>query len=270
MKGCGQPRIALVRGSLRARSVQVCARSDGLPHRRIPPRPGTKQGREEDRATGLIYMRNRYYSPRLERFLNEDPIGISGGLNTYAFVGGDPVNSADPSGLGPGLPFIHPCWIIACLTPIEVTTTQQPDNWWMEAASSGFDWLPPFLGAEPLGQGPGGIDVLGGGSGGGTRRGGTAVRAGSSTGTNPAEPPPDQAPPPSGSCRNAGIGVVMSLIGTGASFVGLAASVSSIPASVGVSTPVAVAGATTSMVGLIASFGGYAISMEALAECRGW
>lgn len=56
------------------------------------------------RATGLVYMRNRYYSPRLERFLNEDPIGVEGGLNTFAFVSGNPVNGADPFGLCCGIP----------------------------------------------------------------------------------------------------------------------------------------------------------------------
>ena len=61
--------------------------------------PFTYKAREEDRETGLIYMRHRYYSPRLERFLNEDPIGLAGGLNVFRFVDSDPVNNADPTGL---------------------------------------------------------------------------------------------------------------------------------------------------------------------------
>jgi RHS repeat-associated protein len=59
------------------------------------------KAREEDRETGLVYMRHRYYSPRLERFLNQDPIGIAGGLNTYGFAGLSPVNAGDPLGLCP-------------------------------------------------------------------------------------------------------------------------------------------------------------------------
>jgi len=43
-------------------------------------------------------MRARYYDPDLGRFLSEDPIGISGGLNLYAYAGNDPVNLWDPSG----------------------------------------------------------------------------------------------------------------------------------------------------------------------------
>jgi RHS repeat-associated protein len=54
---------------------------------------------------GLIYMRARYYSPELRRFVSKDPIrgDISdlGSLNRYAYVGGDPVNLVDPSGLSP-------------------------------------------------------------------------------------------------------------------------------------------------------------------------
>jgi RHS repeat-associated protein len=56
-------------------------------------------GREDD-ATGLYYYRARYYSPSLQRFISEDPIGLGGGdANFYAYVGNDPINSVDPSGL---------------------------------------------------------------------------------------------------------------------------------------------------------------------------
>ncbi len=48
--------------------------------------------------TDLYYMRNRWYEPRTGRFLSEDPIGLAGGLNPYAFAAGDPVNMRDPSG----------------------------------------------------------------------------------------------------------------------------------------------------------------------------
>jgi RHS repeat-associated protein len=55
--------------------------------------------REWDRAAGLYYMRNRWYSPVLERFISEDPIGLEGGINTYAYADNDPVNGADAFGL---------------------------------------------------------------------------------------------------------------------------------------------------------------------------
>ncbi len=47
--------------------------------------------REND-ATGLYFHRARYYSPTLQRFISEDPIGIAGGINQYAYVNNDPVN----------------------------------------------------------------------------------------------------------------------------------------------------------------------------------
>lgn len=48
---------------------------------------------------GLMYMQARYYDPELRRFITQDPIGTMGGLNVYAYAGGDPVGSIDPSGL---------------------------------------------------------------------------------------------------------------------------------------------------------------------------
>jgi RHS repeat-associated protein len=55
-------------------------------------------GRTASAATGLQYNRDRYYNPTLGRFISQDPIGQNGGLNTYAYAGGDPVNVTDPSG----------------------------------------------------------------------------------------------------------------------------------------------------------------------------
>jgi RHS repeat-associated protein len=56
-------------------------------------------GREND-LTGLYYYRARYYHPKLQRFVSEDPIEFPAGeLNLYAFVSGDPVDWIDPFGL---------------------------------------------------------------------------------------------------------------------------------------------------------------------------
>lgn len=58
-------------------------------------------GRTTSPVTGLQYNRDRYYDPSLGRFINQDPTGQLGGINTYAYAGGDPINVTDPSGDGP-------------------------------------------------------------------------------------------------------------------------------------------------------------------------
>lgn len=49
----------------------------------------------QDPETKLVYHNARYYSAELGRFLSNDPIGESGGLNLYGYVGNDPVNGVD-------------------------------------------------------------------------------------------------------------------------------------------------------------------------------
>ncbi|WP_414529508.1 Ig-like domain-containing protein [Nodularia chucula] len=57
-------------------------------------------GREYDKETGLYYYRARYYDPSLGRFISQDPIGFGGqDANLYRYVGNNPVNATDPSGL---------------------------------------------------------------------------------------------------------------------------------------------------------------------------
>ena len=56
------------------------------------------QGREWSAATGLVNFRARWYDPVAGRWLSKDPIGLSGGLNLYAFCGNDPVNCKDVMG----------------------------------------------------------------------------------------------------------------------------------------------------------------------------
>src|SRR5512136_2241589 len=41
----------------------------------------------------------RWYDPITGRWLSNDPIGISGGLNQYVFCANNPVNRGDPFGL---------------------------------------------------------------------------------------------------------------------------------------------------------------------------
>jgi|GEM_PF-273034 len=59
-------------------------------------------GQRFDPETGLYYYKNRYYSPKIGRFMQPDPIGYQGGdLNLYAYVKNSPQVLTDPLGLWP-------------------------------------------------------------------------------------------------------------------------------------------------------------------------
>jgi RHS repeat-associated protein len=52
-----------------------------------------------DKETNLHYNYFRDYDPSIGRYGESDPIGLRGGLNTYAYVGNRPLRLVDPLGL---------------------------------------------------------------------------------------------------------------------------------------------------------------------------
>ncbi len=80
---------------------------------RTVPWNGSLLADQQDRS-GLLYRRNRYVDPLTMRFTQEDPIGLSGGINLYGFAHGDPYSFGDPFGLCPGIPYTDQWDLLDC------------------------------------------------------------------------------------------------------------------------------------------------------------
>ncbi len=100
---------------------------------------------------GLYYYKARIYSPTLGRFLQTDPIGYGDGLNWYNYVGSDPINNTDPTGL-------QRCYPVTVWRAAAVTLGDGPTD-------RGGQWVHVGITCSAGGGGGGGTGSLGGGGG---------------------------------------------------------------------------------------------------------
>jgi RHS repeat-associated protein len=70
-------------------------------------------GQYYDAESGLHYNYFRDYDPATGRYVQSDPIGLAGGINTYLYAGGNPVLYIDPLGLDNGACVNFGSWGIA-------------------------------------------------------------------------------------------------------------------------------------------------------------
>jgi RHS repeat-associated protein len=93
-----------------------------------------------DAETGLYYNYYRTYDPKTGTYTQSDPIGLQGGINTYAYVNGNPVNLTDRLGLEPDALSGQPQPYFPGPTDILFPGTQANDAW-VQGATQAIDTI---------------------------------------------------------------------------------------------------------------------------------
>jgi RHS repeat-associated protein len=108
-------------------------------------------GQYADKETNLHYNYFRDYDPSLGIYKQSDLIGLRGGLNTYLYVGGNPLSFADPKGLDGG-PYHPPAGVSTRCTRFDSCPALRGKMWVLKRmidSHQGWDWNNP----SPMGGG---------------------------------------------------------------------------------------------------------------------
>ena len=68
-------------------------------------------GQYFDTESGLNYNYFRDYDPQIGRYVQSDPIGLLGGINTYLYANANPVGNSDASGRNPAAAVRGAWWV---------------------------------------------------------------------------------------------------------------------------------------------------------------
>jgi RHS repeat-associated protein len=87
-------------------------------------------GQYLDKETGLAYNYFRDYDPQTGRYVQSDPIGLAGGINTYLYVNGTPTTYSDPPGKNPAIIAGAVLGGISGFMGAIASSGCKPINWW--------------------------------------------------------------------------------------------------------------------------------------------
>ncbi|MBD9415237.1 RHS repeat-associated core domain-containing protein [Pseudomonas sp. PDM16] len=102
-------------------------------------------GQYYDFESGLHYNYFRDYDPQTGRYVESDPIGLAGGLNTFGYVEGSPMVYIDPTG-ETALAEVVTVWLIAITVIAIVNSLNQPNS---ENGPDSHGVIPPWYSNPP-------------------------------------------------------------------------------------------------------------------------